>query len=301
MKHKIIIGDCRKALKTLPSKSIHLVVTSPPYNVNKDYGKWDDSMPLNEYLEFTKEWLTECYRVLTDDGRICINIPVSKYKDNAVDVFQFYMVMKEVGFKDREVIIWAKKRKSDNRFVVKQKIYGTWNPVNPMMRNPIEAILVMNKNQKRLNCSGTSDLTSGEFLRWNYNLWEIDTEADRSHPAPYPVELPKRLIKLYTFPNQIVLDPFLGSGTTTKVAMELKRNSIGIELNPKFVEMIKKRLGENSVTIENVKADNPSPIFSIAMEDKSGDGLVAEVIDEVVDDGYVVIDGIRYSIPERIP
>jgi DNA modification methylase len=73
MKHKIIIGDCRKALKTLPNNSVHLVVTSPPYNVNKDYGKWDDSMPLNEYLEFTKEWLTECYRVLTDDGRICVN------------------------------------------------------------------------------------------------------------------------------------------------------------------------------------------------------------------------------------
>lgn len=285
MKHKIIIGDCREALKTLPNNSVHLVVTSPPYNVNKDYGKWNDSMPLNEYLEFTKEWLTECYRVLTDDGRICINVPLSKYKDNAINVFQIYSVMKKIGFKDREIIIWVKKRKSDNRFLVKQKTYGTWSPVNPMLRNPLEAILVMNKKDGRLNCYGKSDLTPREFLRWSYNLWEIDTESDRSHPAPYPIELPKRLIKLYSFPNQTILDPFLGSGTTTKAAIELNRNSIGIELNPEYVEMVKGRIGYGFVTIENFKTDLVNASYS---RDDLGDE-------------YVVIDGVRYSMPERIP
>lgn len=263
MKHRIIMGDCRKALKTLPDESVHLVITSPPYNVGIGYGDYSDSMPLNEYLEFTREWLAECHRVLTDDGRICVNIPTSKYKDNAIDLFQLHNIMKETGFKYRELIIWVKKRNSDRRFVVKKKIYGTWNPANPMLRNPIEAILVMNKNNRRLSWQGKSDLTAGEFLRWSYTFWEIDTEPDRTHPAPYPVELPRRLIKLYSFPEQIVLDPFLGSGTTTKAAIELGRNSIGIELNPEYVEMARQRTCHGYVTIENIGTSKLVPVLIV--------------------------------------
>lgn len=281
MKHKIIIGDCRRALKNIPPDSIHLVVTSPPYNVGIGYGNWDDSIPLNEYLEFTREWLKECYRVLTDDGRICVNIPTYKYKDNAIDLFQIHRIMEEIGFKDRELIIWVKRRKSDGELCVRQKIYGTWNPLNPMLRNPLEAILVMNKNQRRLNCYGESDLTTREFLEWNYTLWEIDTEADRNHPAPFPIELPRRLIKLYSFVGQNVLDAFLGSGTTMKACVELSRNSIGIELNPDYVEMARRRIGYDSLSVENLPSINDKP-------------------NAFKSDEYIMIKGLRYKLPSRM-
>lgn len=250
MKHRIILGDCRQVLKSLPDSSVNLVVTSPPYNVGIGYGNWKDSIELQDYLLFTREWLAECYRVLTDDGRICVNVPTASYKENAVDMFRFHAIMQDTGFKDREVIIWVKKRNSDRRFVIRQRIYGTWNPVNPMLRNPTEAILIMNKKQDKLHGEARSDLSAREFLDWSYTIWEMDTEMDRTHPAPYPLELPKRLIKLYSFPEQMVLDPFLGSGTTMKACMELGRNSIGIELNPEYVEMVKQKIGYNSVSIE---------------------------------------------------
>lgn len=247
MKHRIISGDCREALKTLPSNSVNLIVTSPPYNVGINYEIWQDNSPLNEYLEFTKEWLAECFRVLTDDGRICVNVPTARYRDNGIDLFQLHGLMKDLGFRQRELIIWAKRRSFDRKMIVRKKIYGTWNPVNPMLRNPTEAILVMNKNHRRLNCHGESDLTSKEFLQWNYTIWEIDTESNRSHPAPYPIELPRRLIKLFSFPGHMILDPFLGSGTTMKACSELNRSSIGIELNPEYVEMARQRLGNDDV------------------------------------------------------
>lgn len=257
MKHTIFIGDCRQALRTLPSSSVHLVVTSPPYNVGIEYGKWDDSIAFEEYLQFTKEWLRQCFRVLTDDGRICVNIPTSTYKSNAIDVFRLHETMKEIGFKNRELIIWVKKRESDGRFVTKQKIHGTWNPANPLLRNPAEAILVMNKHEDKLYGEMRSDLTTKEFLEWSYTVWEMDTEMDRTHPAPYPLELPRRLIKFYSFPGQTIVDPFLGSGTTMKACMELNRNSIGMELNPEYVEMIKARL-ECNIEIEHVEMKKDS-------------------------------------------
>lgn len=280
MKHRIILGDCREALKTLPANSIHLVITSPPYNVNKDYGKCNDNLSLNEYLEFTRDWLTQCYRVLTDDGRICVNIPTSRYKNNSVDLFQIHRIMEEIGFNNRELIIWVKKDSSNGRLIVRNKIYGTWNPLNPMLRNPIEAVLVMNKNQKRLSSYGESDLTTREFLKWNYTFWDIHTEENRSHPAPFPIELPRRLIKLYSFMGQTVLDVFLGSGTTTKACMELNRNSIGIELNPEYIELIKQRIGYDSISIEDVEK--------------------VEKVDSLPDNEDIMVQGVKYPLPSRM-
>lgn len=278
MKHRIISGDCREALKTLQSNSVNLVITSPPYNVGINYEIWQDNSPLNEYLKFTREWLSECFRVLTDDGRICVNVPTARYKENAVGLFLFYEVMKDIGFKDRELIMWVKRRDSDRQFVVKRRIYGTWNPVNPMLRNPMEAILVMNKNHERLNYYGESDLSQREFLEWNYTIWEIDTEMDRTHPAPFPVELPRRLIKLYSFVGNTILDPFLGSGTTMKACLELSRKSIGIELNPDYVEMARRRVGYDSVLVERVRTG--STTFS--------------------NNECIVIDGLRYKLPSKM-
>lgn len=247
--HKVVIGDCRQIMKRMREKSVHLVVTSPPYNLGINYSDWNDSMPIEEYREFVKEWLSDCHRVLVDGGRICVNVPIFVYKMNRCSLlFEYYNLMKQVGFSDREVILWVKRRESDNRFVAKQKLYGTVkDPTNPLLRYVSEAIVVMNKNGGRLgnDVGSRPDMTDWEFRHWSYNVWEFDTEMDRTHPAPFPEELPKRLIKLYSFAGQTVLDPFLGSGTTTKVARDLKRNSIGIELSRDYIPLIEKKLGHS--------------------------------------------------------
>lgn len=274
MNHRIIIGDCREALKTLPCNSVHLVVTSPPYNVGIGYGNWKDDLPLNEYLELTETWLKECYRVLADGGRICVNLP-SNDKDNIA--FLHYNIMKELGFRFLNNIVWIKWdwNRKEKFAVSKWKLDKFRFPSsNPILINAHEIVLVMQKNHGYL--TGKRDLTFYEFDKWRYNVWFISPITDRTHPAPYPVELPRRLIKLYSFVGNTILDPFLGSGTTMKAAMELNRNSIGIELNPEYVEMLKEKIGYSSVSIENAESC------------------------QIADD-CVMIDGIRYKLPSWIP
>lgn len=252
---RIYIGDCRQVLRSLPDKSVHLVVTSPPYNVGKDYGGWNDRMKFKEYLEFTKGWLTECFRVLVDGGRICVNLPVWKYKNHKANLmFEYYQIMRQIGFQEREVIFWVKLFGLD--FASSNKIWGKPTPHNPFMNYPCEVILVMNKNGRRLK-GKHYDLSKGEFYKWRRNVWFMTPEYNRTHPAPYPEELPRRVIKFFSFVGQTVLDPFLGSGTTMKVASKLGRNSIGIELNRKFVEMARNRVGGAEVIeCEEKEADD---------------------------------------------
>lgn len=274
MNHRIIIGDCREVLKTLPSNSVELVVTSPPYNVGIGYGNWKDELPLNEYLELTETWLKECYRILADGGKICVNLPNN---DSSNIAFLHYNLMKKIGFNFKCNIVWIKWdwNRKEKFAVSKWKTDKFRFPSgNPILINAYEIVLVMQKNHGYF--TGKRDLTFYEFNKWKYNVWFIPPLTDRTHPAPFPIELPRRLIKLYSFVGHTVLDPFLGSGTTTKAAMELNRNSIGIELNPEYVEMLKEKIGYGSVTIENTEAR------------------------QIADD-CVIIDGIRYKLPNRIP
>ncbi len=239
--HKLIFGDCRKVLKTIPEESIHLIITSPPYNLSKGYGKWKDNLPFEEYLKFTEEWLRECYRVLVNGGRICVDIPVYTHKNNGNQnlLFHFLRIMKEIGFKERELILWIKMFGLD--LASSYKVYGTWSPKNPSMDYPSEVIIVMNKNDRNLD-GKLSDLTKYELIKWRRNVWFITPGRDRTHPAPFPEEIPRRLIKIYSFVGQTVMDVFVGSGTTTKVANELTRNSIGIEINEDFLPLIKGKI-----------------------------------------------------------
>lgn len=241
-RHVIYHGDCRDSLKMIKDSSVHLVVTSPPYNVGIEYRSSNDNLPFDQYLAFTKSWLEECYRVLVSGGRICINVPIYTHKNIKTSLLVvYYSLLKEVGFQDREIIIWVKKRRSDGQLLRKDKLYGTLSPRNPQLNCPSEVILIMNKVSPRLEGKG-SDISLWEYRQWNHNIWEMDTESDRTHPAPFPPELPKRLIKFYSFPKQVVLDPFLGSGTTMKVADELNRTCIGCELDRFYVEMAMVRM-----------------------------------------------------------
>ena len=251
MKHKIIIGDCKKVLKKLPDNSVHLVITSPPYNVGIGVGRdgWTDKLPDKEYLKLTKTWLRECYRVLADGGKICVNLPLN---DTSNIACLHLKIMKELGFTFKTNIIWVKwdSKRKEKFSISKWRIdkFKFPNQPNPIMLNVCEVILVMQKNKGYSR--GQKDLTLKEFERLRYNCWFLKPIAKRdNHPAPYPVKLTDRLIKLYSLAGQTVLDPFVGIGTTSISAIKLGRNSIGIEMNSEYVGMIKNRL-DDCVVIE---------------------------------------------------
>jgi site-specific DNA-methyltransferase (adenine-specific) len=154
-------------------------------------------------------------------------------------------MLKEIGFIDREMIVWVKRRRSDNDFVCQQKLFGSIrNPSNPYLRSVCEMILVLDKQSRRLSGHGY-DITLEEYEAWTKNVWEFDTEGDRRHPAPFPFELPKRLIKLYSYKGNRILDPFVGRGTTLKVAQQLGRDGVGIELSRDYLPLIVKTVGES--------------------------------------------------------
>lgn len=243
-------GDCLKVFPTIPDESIDLIVTSSPYNVGIDYGVYKDNMSFQEYYSWVKQWLEECYRVNKVGGRICLNIPlcantqVKKGEHLETFIDKFLILMSEVGYSNRETIVWLKAHSGDvEKFCGNNTAWGSWmSPSNPYCRSFTEFILVAHKVAPKIQHEGKSDLTKAEFLKFSRNYWVMPTEASVNHPAPYPEELPYRCMKLYSYVGDTVLDPFLGSGTTMKVARQLKRNCIGFEIDPTSIKLCKQRL-----------------------------------------------------------
>jgi site-specific DNA-methyltransferase (adenine-specific) len=243
-------GDCLKIFPEIPDESIDLIVTSSPYNVGVDYGVYKDNLSFQQYYAWVKKWLAECYRVSRVGGRICINIPLAGNspvcKDEHLETFvdKFLVLMAEAGYINRETIVWLKAHNGDvEKFCGNNTAWGSWlSPSNPYCRSFTEFILVSHKVEAKIQHSGVSDLTKAEFLKFSRNYWVMPTEAKVDHPAPYPEELPYRCIKFYSYIGDTVLDPFLGSGTTMKVARELKRNCTGFEIDPTSIKLCKQRL-----------------------------------------------------------
>jgi len=248
----IIFGDSQEVLKRFPKQSFHLIITSPPYNLGTPYPDWDDKLPLDDYFDFCHKWLFESFRVLVTGGRLCLNLPFFTHHHRTNMLFEYLCLLRKIGFKDREMIVWAKKRRSDNKFVCKQRLFGSVSsPSNPHIRDVCEMILVMDKGKRRLTGYGKdADITIEEYDTWTKNIWEFDTESDRRHPAPFPYELPRRLIKLYSYKGNKILDPFAGRGTTLKVAKQLRRQGVGIELSKAYLPLIQETVG-NPLKIYN--------------------------------------------------
>jgi len=247
MVNKIYCGDSLTILKTIPSDFIHLTVTSPPYNVGMNYGV-SDRKDYSKYLDYMKKVFKEIYRITIKGGRLAINLPSSilqsTYSRVSYMSLDYLLFLREIGWLDREWITWIKMPRGE--ILGKSTAWGSWcSPSCPYLRDASEFILVMDKeSHKRIDKKGKNDITSKEFLNFTSNCWYFIPETNRWHPAPFPEELPYRLIKLYTWENDIVLDPFLGSGTTAVVAKRLKRKYIGIEINDKFVEYAKNRASQ---------------------------------------------------------
>jgi len=219
-------------LKELKGK-VNLTVTSPPYNVGVDYGSHNDSMNYNEYLLFTRKWLEKIYDLLASDGRFCLNIPLDKNRNGIKSVYADVVnIAKDVGFKYQGTIIWNEQN------ISRRTAWGSWLSASaPYVIAPVEMIVVLYKHTwKRIN-PGVSTISREEFIEWTNGVWTFNGEKKSrvNHPAPFPVELPRRCIRLFSYSGDLVFDPFVGSGSTLIAAFEEQRIGIGVEIDHSYV------------------------------------------------------------------
>ncbi len=239
-----------ETMHELPDCSVHLMVTSPPYNVGKEY---DEDLSLEEYQVFLQGVWRETLRVLVPGGRMCINI-ANLGRKPYIPLHAFIAAQAiQLGFLMRGEIIWNKAASASP-----STAWGSWKSANnPTLRDVHEYILVFCKDTfKRHNPEKRpSTITRDEFLEYNKSIWNFPAESARKvgHPAPFPLELPRRLIQLYTFEDEIVLDPFMGSGQTAIAALKSKRHFVGYEIEQKYIDLATRRIQEHLRASPGVK------------------------------------------------
>jgi len=228
-----------ESMDEIPDYSVHLMVTSPPYNVKKEY---DEDLTLDEYRELLRRVFKETYKKLVTGGRACINI-ANLGRKPYIPLHKYIIEdMLDIGFYMRGEIIWNKGSSASP-----STAWGSWrSATNPVLRDVHEYILVFSKESfsRKKSSDKVSTITKEEFLEWTKSVWTFPAVSAKSigHPAPFPEELPYRLIQLYTFKSEVVLDPFCGSGTTCLAALKSGRYYIGYEIEPKYVELAEKRI-----------------------------------------------------------
>lgn len=284
--NSIICGDVLESLRCIDPNSIHLIVTSPPFNVRIKYDNYNDNIPHSTYLAWLKDVWTECLRVLVCGGRICVNIDATMNMEKGSDslperVHPLHVditnQLRDLGYIYRCELSWAKHNSSGS-----DTCWGSWCSVsNPHIRRNTEYIIVASKESLRLDGDPKKvDITKDEFMKWTLSDWRITPETkNKLHPAPFPRELVHRCIKLFSYVGNIVLDPFNGSGTTTSTAYELGRRYIGIDLSTKYCEYA-------TSTISRIKSEfkiggeyhfvPPSSVPSIAVSQISDDIFASE-------------------------
>lgn len=237
--NKIICGDVLEVLKKIPSNSVHLAITSPPYNVGKDYDNHNDKMDYQEYLNWLEKVWVEIKRVLADGGRFALNIAPTGIKDFVPIHHDFSNQMRKIGMKFRTEIIWYKQT------MLKRTAWGSFkSPANPHIVPSWEYVLVFSKGKDRLDgFDKNADITKEEFMQFSDGMWYIPPETQRNgHPAPFPEELIHRLIKFYSYKGNTVLDMFGGTGTVAAIALKTGRNFIHIDVSEEYCKTAEKRL-----------------------------------------------------------
>jgi len=260
---KIINGDCIRVMKDLPELFVDLIVTSPPYGVGIDYDTHDDDMDFEEYKSFSKEWLTQAFRLLKDDGRIALNIPyeINRQKKGGriFMVAELWKIMQDIGYKFFGVV----DLEEDSPHRSKTTAWGSWmSPSSPYIYNPKECIIlaykkdhikkikgepqwvgveVIDEETEKKKIKYTEDQKK-EFIELVYGQWNYFADTKSMTKATFSMDIPTKAIKILTYKNDLVLDPFAGSGTSLVAAEILDRNWIGIELSENYSEIARKRV-----------------------------------------------------------
>ena len=263
---KILNGDCIEVMKTIPEGSVDLVLTSPPYGVNIAYDVHNDDMTPEEYLKFTKEWMTEAYRVLKDDGRIALNIP---YEINRQDkggrvflVSEVWQTMKQIGYKFFGIVDLEEESPHRSRTTA----WGSWmSPSSPYIYNPKECVILAYKKEHIKKIKGQPQWTNEwidvedengvtkqkkvytedqkrEFIDLVFGQWNYFADTKSMTKATFSMDIPTKAIKILTYKNDVVLDPFNGSGTSCVAAEVLDRRWIGIELSENYAKIARERI-----------------------------------------------------------
>jgi len=258
----VINGDCIEVMKEMPEGVVDLIVTSPPYGVNIAYDVHDDDMEISEYLEFTRKWMTEAYKVLKDDGRIALNIPYEINRQakggRIFFVSEVYQVMKEIGFEFFGVV----DLEEDSPHRSKTTAWGSWmSPSSPYIYNPKECIILAYKKVHIKKVKGEpqwkgvptiteegktkmvySDDDKKDFMELVFGQWKYLNDSRPMTKATFSMDIPTKAIKILSYKNDIILDPFNGSGTSCVAAVILDRRWIGIELSENYANISKERI-----------------------------------------------------------
>jgi len=266
--NKIINGDCIKVMKKMPENSIDLIVTSPPYGVGIEYDTFDDDLQFEEYKTFSKEWLIEAYRVLKDDGRIALNVP---YEINRQDkggrifmIAELWSIMQKIGYKFYGLVDLDEQ--SPHRS--KTTAWGSWmSPSAPYIYNPKECVLLCYKNKHIKKVKGEPEWVGvideveqedgtkkkktlyteeqkKEFMDLVYGQWSYFADTKQMTKATFSMDIPMKAMKILTYKNDLILDPFCGSGTSLVAAVIGNRRWIGIELSSNYCEIAQKRVNK---------------------------------------------------------
>ena len=279
--NKITTGDCRKVMREMPANSIDLMVTSPPYGVGIAYDSFDDDINFEAYKEFSREWLSEAFRVLKPDGRLALNIP---YEINRQEkggrifmVAELWNILASIGYKFYGVV--DLEESSPHRS--KTTAWGSWmSPSSPYIYNPKECVLLCYKQLSKKQTKGTPQWKSwfeqvedknnpelfvnkkmyeksdkDDFISLVYGQWNYFADTRQQTKATFSMDIPVRAMKILSYKEDIVMDPFMGSGTSAVAAEFVGRNWVGIELSENYTEVANKRLLEYRAKLLQMKLE----------------------------------------------
>ena len=279
--NKITIGDCREVMREMPANSIDLMVTSPPYGVGIAYDSFDDDVNFETYKEFSREWLSEAFRVLKPDGRLALNIP---YEINRQEkggrifmVAEIWNILASIGYKFYGVV--DLEESSPHRS--KTTAWGSWmSPSSPYIYNPKECVLLCYKQLSKKQTKGTPQWKSwveqvedknnpelfvnkkmyeksdkDDFISLVYGQWNYFADTRQQTKATFSMDIPVRAMKILSYKEDIVMDPFMGSGTSAVAAEFVGRNWVGVELSENYTEVANKRLLEYRAKLLQMKLE----------------------------------------------
>lgn len=243
---QILCKDAIQGMKELPDNSIDLVVTSPPYNLGMDYttGKEMDTLPWDIYYAWSKGWMMEVFRVMKPNRRFCLDHYLScgegakaESRGRQAPLMVLNSIAMEIGFKHHGVAVW------DEATISKRTAWGSWLSASaPYINSPYEGILILYKGEWKREDQGKSTISREDFMEATSGSWKMQPVKDRSHPAPFPVKLPKMCIDLLSYEGDLVLDPFMGSGTTGVACKLTNRNCIGFDNIEFYCQMARDRI-----------------------------------------------------------